>query len=331
MMQENTSKTISENTLENTHPLITIGITCYNAQESIERAIQSAIDQKWPNKELVIVDDCSSDESVSIIEGLAQNAQNIRLVKHEGNGGPAKARQTILDNANGECIVFFDDDDESLPERLTLQYQRIVDYEQKSGTNKIACYASGKRLYPNDYTVNLQAIGSQGAQIPAGTIVANRLLFYGDVGEAFFGTGTPTCSLMIRAQTLKEIGGFDPDFRRVEDVDMAVRLALKGGHFIGTPEQLFVQHATNAPDKAPEKNLEAELRLVDKHRTYLHSVGMYYYAKNWPYLRFYHFKRQYGKMLGVLFRLVLRYPLKTLSHFCKTGSRRMIHELKMRG
>ena len=51
-------------------PLITIGITCYNSSNTIRRTINSAIKQKWKNKEIVIIDDSSTDESFTIIKNL---------------------------------------------------------------------------------------------------------------------------------------------------------------------------------------------------------------------------------------------------------------------
>lgn len=94
---------------------------------------------------------------------------------------------------------------------------------------------------------------------------------------------------MARKTTFEAVGGFDPTLRRVEDVDFAIRVALANGHFIGCPERLFIQYATNTADKTPEKNCEAEIRLADKYKDYLVSTGKYYYAKKWPLVRYYHF------------------------------------------
>ena len=60
------------------HPLITIGITCYNAEKTILSAINSAINQDWPNFEIIIVDDFSADGSVKIIDEV-KNKSNISL------------------------------------------------------------------------------------------------------------------------------------------------------------------------------------------------------------------------------------------------------------
>lgn len=309
--------------------LITIGITCYNAQDSIERALTSARKQTWDNKEIIIVDDQSTDDSIAIIKAAIKDQSHIRLIQHDINQGPAGARQTIINNANGDFIVFFDDDDESLPHRLEKQYQRLTAYEVETGEKLVACYASGIRVYPNGYIAPLEAIGSR-PHIPHGANVADRLLFYGGDQTMFFGSGTPTCGLMTRKSTFEAAGGFDLAFRRVEDVDFSIRLALAGGHFIGCPDELFIQYATGGADKAPEKNLAAEQQLAEKHKDYLLSVGRYKYARDWPLLRYHHFRGEYFKMIALLAKLFIHAPIKTTGHFMKTATRRFFHERKMR-
>ena len=73
-----------------------------------------------------------------------------------------------------------------------------------------------------------------------------------------------------------------------------------------------MQYSTGAADKAPEKNLEAEQRLADKHRDYLRSIGRYRYARQWPELRYWHFKRNYGRFFLVLLSLLIRHPIAAL-------------------
>ncbi len=315
---------------ESGYPLITVGITCFNAEDTIARAIFSAFSQDWPNLEILIVDDCSTDRSVSVIEEIIKNDKRAKLIRHKINKGPAAARNTLLRNAEGEFIAFFDDDDVSMKNRVSTQVGRLLDYETKTGCRRVACYARGIRYYPNGYKKPLPAIGSKGEKIPNGSGVANYLLFYQKRYDWFYGAGVPACSLMARVSLFKEVGWFDECLRRVEDADFAVRLALKGGHFIGTTEPLFIQYATSSLDKSPEKNLESEQEIVRKHKAYLVSIGYYYYALHWPELRYWHFKRQYFRFISVLTRLFLRYPIMVLKHLLSTGPRRLLHEHKMR-
>jgi glycosyltransferase involved in cell wall biosynthesis len=310
-------------------PLITVGITCFNAEDTIARAVTSAFKQNWPNLEIVIVDDCSTDSSREIIENLIKDRPKATLVCHETNQGPAVARNTILAHATGEFVAFIDDDDESLPERMATQYRRIINYEKNVDTKMIACYASGYRLYPNGYKLEINAIGSRPI-VPQGPAMADFLLFYGKKTGWFYGAGTPTCSLMARRSTFKAIEGFDTDFQRFEDLDFAIRLALTGTHFIGCPEPLYIQYSTEASDKTQEINLKSDLMRVEKHKTYLQSVGRYEYARQWPRIRYYHMTGQPGKMLMALVVLFIRHPIHVLRHCMYTGPRRLLHEHKLR-
>ncbi len=318
-------------TLPTSHSsLVTIGVPCFNAQETIARAIQSAQHQDWPNCEILVVDDCSSDRSVAIIEALIQSIDaNIRLIQHSHNQGPAASRNTILKEAKGEFIAFFDDDDEGLPGRITSQVQTLCQYEQQTGASLIACYASGRRYYPNGYEMPLPAIGSQPDGVPHGNALAEYLLIYRKRPDWFYGSGTPTCSLLARASTFAAVGNFDSNLKRVEDADWAIRLALQGGHFIGTTDCLYHQYSTQAADKSYDKNLVAEQQIAQKHRTYLDSINRYYYALHWPKLRYWHFKQQYGAFLWELLRLWIRYPIAISRHLWTTGPQRLRHEQRM--
>lgn len=311
-------------------PLVTIGVTCFNAEETIARAIKSALTQDWPAIEVLIVDDCSSDESVGVINGAIAGEPLARLFRHDRNIGPAGTRNTILSKAKGTFVAFFDDDDESLPRRIPKQVETLTEYENRVGANLVACYASGERRYPNGYVKSLPAIGSKGGEAPNGPSVADYLLIYRRNPAWFFGSGTPACSLMARRSTFIAAGGFDASLRRVEDTDFAIRLALLGGHFVGTSEGLFLQHSTNAADKSPERNLVAEQRLAQKNEAYLRSIGCYHYARHWPKLRYWHFKRNYGRFAGELLRLIVRNPIAVVGHLIVTGPTRIWHERRMK-
>ena len=309
---------------------VTIGIPCFNAGDTIGRAIESALLQDWPNLEILIVDDCSTDNSVDVIQSYVNDqAPHVKLIQHHQNQGPAGSRNTVLQSAAGEFIAFFDDDDESLPHRIRNQLETLLQYEKNSGVNLIACYAGGLRKYPNGYTLELPAIGSHGESPPHGQRLAEYLLLYRREPNWFYGSGIPTCALFARTTTFAAVNGFDDNLRRVEDADFAIRLSLIGGHFIGTSESLFVQYSTNAPDKSYEKNLAAEQLIARKHRIFLESINRYYYALHWPRLRYWHFKRQYGQFMTELLGLLLRYPLPIAKHILATGPKRLLHERRM--
>ena len=306
-------------------PLVTIGIACFNAEKTIVRALESAIGQTWSNKEILVVDDCSKDNSRSLVEKIMENNGSVRMLKNDINRGVGFVRQKIVENARGDFIAFFDDDDFSAPERVRAQYEKIKEYDNR----RVVCHVSGERRYPNGYVLPLNAIGSDGRAVP-GEALAERLFYFKKNKDFFFGGCSPTCSMMVRKSTVMEVGGFDPNLGRVEDVDLSIRIGLAGGIFVGLKEKLFTQYATSAPDKSPERNMRAEIAIVEKHREYLQSKGMFYYARHWPLLRFYHFKSRYILLALTLLKIFMRHPFKTLSHASDTFPRRMAHEAKMK-
>ncbi len=309
-------------------PPITIGITCYNAAATIGRALESALGQDWPNFEVVVADDASSDDSFRILDEWARRDSRIRLYRLPQNGGCAAARNTILEHARGAFVAFFDDDDTSRPDRLRRQYERIVSYEKVTGAALIACYTSGIRCYQNGHEMPIQAIGSQPV-VPIGTVLVDYLLAFIREPHVFYGAGTPTCSLMARTETLVAVGRFDESMRRQEDADFAVRLGLKGGHFIGTPEPLLQQYATAGSGKDARTEHESLQRLLSKNRDYLERKGLYDYMLGWSEIRFRHFNREPLLALMALLRLGMRFPWKTARHFIVSASRRYQHERKI--
>ena len=314
----------------NQSPLVTIGIPCFNASGTIERALESALTQTWENKEILVVDDASTDNSPELLEKFVKKNGIVRLLRNKSNWGVGFVRKIIVENARGDFVAFFDDDDVSLPGRVAAQYEKIIDSEKKYKNKKIVCHVSGERHYPNGYVLPLNAIGSDSRGVP-GEALVDRLLYFGKEEDFFFGGCSPTCSMMARKSIFVGVGGFDPALRRVEDVDISIRIGLAGGIFVGTGERLFIQYATGSSDKSPEKNMEAEIAIVEKNESYLRKKGMYYYARYWPMLRFYHFRSNYFLLLVTLLKIFIRYPIKTLSHACQTFPRRIAHEAKMNG
>ena len=310
-------------------PRITIGITCFNAASTIERALDSAVGQDWSNYEVVVVDDGSTDGSREIIKRRAKADARIRVIEHSVNRGCAAARNTLVNDASGEFLAFFDDDDVSRSDRLRLQHDRIISYERNIGTRLLACYTTGRRIYPNGYVVPIRAVGSDGLP-PIGTVMADYLLFNKRTPGVFYGAGTPTSSLMARTKIFRDLGGFDAALRRQEDVDFAIRLGFQGAHFIGIPEAVLDQYATTGTEKSALNEFESFLKLLEKNAVYLHATDSYQYMRLWTEMRYRHFAGQDFKALKVLVKLLIAYPVRTARHFSQSAIRRFHHEQRMK-
>ncbi len=310
-------------------PLITVGITCYNAQDSIQRAVESALNQDWSAFEVIVVDDGSSDFSVDILSKMALSEDKLTVIVHDKNQGCAHARNTLVNEAKGEFIAFFDDDDVSQPDRLSLQVNKILSVEKQVKSAIIACYCSGKRIYPNGYVMPFSAIGSS-MLMPHGEDVANYLLFNQRKKDLVYGAGTPTCSLMTRTKNIKDMGGFDVSLRRQEDIDLALRFAFKNGYFIGIENPVLTQYATSGSEKSAYSEFQSTLTLLEKYKSYLQKSDSFEYMKLWTELRYKHFSGKDSLALIVLLKLLMLYPLRTSRHFLSSAFKRFFHELRMK-
>ena len=96
------------------HPKISIISTVYNTGPYLRPAVESILAQTFTDFELLLVDDGSHDGSAEVCDALAAQDARIRVF-HQANGGPAHARNTGLDAASGEWVLFLDADDALLP------------------------------------------------------------------------------------------------------------------------------------------------------------------------------------------------------------------------
>ena len=106
---------------------ISVVIPCFNSAATIERALRSVEHQTTKPHEVLVVDDASSDDSVSIIEQYARSSSlNIRVIKQSVNGGPSVARNAAWNVATSEFIAFLDADDQWHPQKLELQLKAML-------------------------------------------------------------------------------------------------------------------------------------------------------------------------------------------------------------
>ena len=105
-----------------TTAIISVIIPCYNSEHTIARALRSVEQQTLQPAEVLVIDDASSDNTVSVIKHFAaQSPLNIRVISQSVNGGPSIARNTGWNAASSEFIAFLDADDMWHPQKLALQ------------------------------------------------------------------------------------------------------------------------------------------------------------------------------------------------------------------
>ena len=101
--------------------LISIIMAAYNAEKTIEKAINSVLNQTYPNFELLVVNDCSKDRTVELVRNIAEKDSRVRLISNVKNSGVSYTRKHGLEEAQGSWIAILDSDDAWAPEKLEKQ------------------------------------------------------------------------------------------------------------------------------------------------------------------------------------------------------------------
>lgn len=238
------------------HPLVSVIIPVYNREKTIVRALRSVLNQTYANYEIIVVNDGSTDGSLSLIRSFVDD--RITVISLSENHGASFARNIGMTEAKGEYIAFQDSDDEWLADKLEIQ----VDYMFNNGLYAVFCpynqfFYGYKSLIPDQIFYQYEEIEKSILKI----LSRNNII------------GTP--SLVISKEIIEKVGVFDTQLFRLEDYDYVIRIAKKFKiGFIGRPLlNAFVQENSLTVNAHEE---EAILQLLKKHSDFLDSE---YFAK----------------------------------------------------
>lgn len=115
-------------------PRISVIVPVHNAESTIALALRSLLSQTWRNIEVIVVDDCSVDNTAGVVEEVARHDDRVRLVRHQFNQGAYAARNTGLRLASGQFVTTHDGDDWSHPEKLERQVLVLLQDGDAIGT-----------------------------------------------------------------------------------------------------------------------------------------------------------------------------------------------------
>lgn len=143
--------------------LVSIIIPVYNAERFIEETVETVINQTYTNWELLLIDDCSTDKSESIIIDLAKKDKRIKHYKNSINSGAAISRNNGIKNSQGKYICFLDADDKWKNKKLEKQIEFMKEKNcEFSFTNyEFAdenCVPNGKKVVVPDTITYKQAL-----------------------------------------------------------------------------------------------------------------------------------------------------------------------------
>jgi glycosyltransferase involved in cell wall biosynthesis len=205
-------------------PFVTVLIPAYNAEATIERALDSVSAQNYRSFEIVVVDDGSRDRTSEVVAGYGrEEIRLLRLARNRGEGGVLNEGIAI---AKGEYIAFLDADDEWLPGKLAKQI-RLLEANPKATMATCGC------LFADACGTIVEEFGMPPAGLAKSEIWRSLLV----------ATSIAKPCVVARAAALARVGPFDTTIPIAADQDMWIRLAMEGEvEFL--PEYLTVAHDT---------------------------------------------------------------------------------------
>lgn len=199
-------------------PRVSVVVAAFNAGRTIERCLESLAHLNYPDYEVIVVDDGSTD----VTPQIAASFGHVRLLRHPGNLGLSAARNTGIAAATGEIVAFTDADCRADEDWLHYTVADLIE-------GSFAGVGGHNLLPPEDSRVAAAVMASPGG--PAHVMLTDRVAEH-----------IPGCNMVFWKWALEEIGGFDPVFRQAgDDVDVCWRLQQRG-HQLGFSPGGFVWH-----------------------------------------------------------------------------------------
>ena len=227
--------------------VVSVVLPTFNRSGVLPRAVESVLTQTFRDWELIVVDDHSTDSTADVIEQYRD--PRIVRVSNAGRKGAAGARNTGICMARGEYVAFLDSDDEWLPSKL----ERQVEVAAKMDDGCAGVYTGAwsiKKGRSCRYRIPARA---------AGHVLRDYLL-------SEFAMPTPT--QMWRIRCLLEVGGYDEQLARYEDVDLTAKL-LQRYAIAALDEPLAIIHVNTRKAVAAADAMGVEALL----ERYAHLIG----------------------------------------------------------
>lgn len=218
--------------------LVSIIIPCYNDAQYIEQSVQSALDQIYPYKEIIVVDDGSNVETKAVLQKLEPQITKL-ITQEQENQGQSSARNFGINQAKGEYILVLDSDDFFEP---TFAEKAIDSFVKDTSIKIVTSFT--KRLLLNNKTDIFKPLG--------GSI------------DNFLKYNCATGSAMFKRFDWQRVGGYDENMKNgFEDWEFYIRLMKNGGYTYVIPEPLFnYRIKQNSTTTRANKNRTALLQYI---------------------------------------------------------------------
>lgn len=240
--------------------LVSIIIPCYNAERWVAETLESCLAQTYRPLEIIVVDDGSTDGSLSIIEQYAQQHPDMIQYETGPNRGGCAARNRGFAHSNGEYVMFLDADDLIAPETIAALVERL----EQPGLVVAACPWHWLRYQQGEW---ITALGhSAYGQPPEGDYLKGAL-----TGWYF-----PPCALLWHRSVIEGLGGWDETLYANQDGDLMLRALQHGAHIARTDHGLAYYRRYSSESVSQKMSviaLHSRIRVLQKTEEQMRKQG----------------------------------------------------------
>jgi glycosyltransferase involved in cell wall biosynthesis len=240
---------------EESLPLVSILIPCHNTEQWVGRAIESALAQTWPNKEILVVDDGSNDRSLDIIHSFGDR---ITWCETGPKQGANAARNRLLEKARGEWVQYLDADDYLLNEKIAGQLATVPDLERAD----VLFSPMTLEMWNFGHVVRRVQL-----PIPPPHDPWSLLARWSMPG---------THAVLLRRSAIAEIGGWAPNQPCCQEHELYFRMLARGKRFVYSPRIGAIYRKwsnTTLCTRDPLLTLRNRLLIIDRLAAHLEQAG----------------------------------------------------------
>ena len=272
-------------------------MTCYNAASTIQESVNSIIAQTFNNWELVVVDNCSTDGSLTVVKNL--NDDRIRIIALDKNHGRTAALAIALENARADFVAILDADDISSQDRLQQQFDFLI-----NNKNILVVSSWYRNIDQHGNLINEVRTPTTSVDVMRRMASDNPIV---------------NSSAMFRAESARAVGGYNQKYLYAQDFALWLALASIGELAILPKFLTDIRRVKSSLSSISSNNLVltadnyelyrqaqnlSDLTLLDK----LHgkrTVGLYGLLYAWRSLQ----ARKFVRALGLLIQNLWALPL----------------------
>ncbi|MEE1166520.1 MAG: glycosyltransferase family 2 protein [Treponema sp.] len=236
-----------------TNPLISVIIPTYNREKTILRSVMSVLNQTYKNLELIVVDDCSTDNTKEVVSQIKDS--RFKYYCLERNSGACVARNYGIEKAAGEYIAFNDSDDQWHKDKLEKQLSFLIN-------NNVDVTVCSMDVYDEGSSEKMYTFPDS-KKSPEGAVSFDSLLKY---------NCTSTQMLFGKIECFKE-NLFDSNMPRFQDWEECLRLSKKYKFFHQNEILVDTYQQKDSITKNPQKGVAGMKLLFEKHKDAILSAA----------------------------------------------------------